>query len=72
MQSQDISAVHIDYVMQKIQQLSPSRMREVENFIDFIKQRELEEQLTQTAKLSAESSFNQVWDNTEDSSYDQL
>ena len=67
-----IQPVKIDDVMEKLQTLSPERIAEVEDFIDFLKQRDQNRQLTQDAMLAAESSFQHVWDNIEDADYDRL
>jgi hypothetical protein len=58
-------------LMEKIRNLSPERLAEVEDFIDFIAQRD-ERRLVQAATKLSEDSFSQVWDNEEDSAYDQL
>jgi len=59
-------------VILKLQQLSFERINEVEDFIDFLKQKSQDRQLTQAAMLTAESSFQQIWDNPEDADYDNL
>jgi hypothetical protein len=58
-------------LIEKIRNLPPERIAEVEDFIDFIAQRE-ERRLVQAAARLSEDSFSQVWDNEEDSVYDQL
>lgn len=60
-------------LIEKIRSLPPSRVAEVENFVDFLRQRERERQgmRTAAAKLS-EKSFARVWDNPEDAEYDRL
>jgi hypothetical protein len=58
-------------LIEKIKSLSPERVAEVEDFVDFIAQRD-ERRLVQAAAKLSEESFRQVWDNEEDSVYDQL
>ena len=59
-------------IMDKLQRLSPEKIAEVEDFVDFLQQRELENQMTQAAAQVAEPSFQNVWDNLEDAVYDRL
>jgi hypothetical protein len=59
-------------IMDKLQRLSPEKIAEVEDFVDFLQQRELENQMTQAAAQVAEPSFQKVWDNSEDAVYDRL
>ena len=57
-------------LIEKIRNLPPERIAKVEDFIDFIAQRD-ERRLMQAAARLSEDAFNQVWDNEEDSVYDQ-
>ena len=59
-------------LIEKINQLPPQRMAEVEDFVDFLRTRADEERLTQAAASTSESSFAVVWDNDEDAAYDRL
>ncbi|BAY56862.1 MULTISPECIES: DUF2281 domain-containing protein [Leptolyngbya] len=57
----------------KLQQLSPEKIAEVENFIDFLSQREQEnQQLTAIATQLSEPVFQKIWDNPDDAEYDNL
>ena len=56
----------------KIKQLPPQRMAEVEDFVDFLRGREDEHRLTHAAAKASEASFAQVWDNDEDAAYDRM
>ena len=56
----------------KIKQLPPQRMAEVEDFVDFLHEREAEQRLTHAAAKVSEASFAQVWDNNEDAAYDRM
>lgn len=58
-------------LIEKIRQLPPERLGEVEDFVDFIAQRD-ERSLVEAAAILSESSFSQVWDNEEDAAYDEL
>lgn len=59
-------------ILDKLQRLSPEKIAEVEDFVDFLQQRELENQMTEAAARLAEPSFQKVWDNLEDEAYDRL
>ena len=56
----------------KIKQLPPQRLAEVEDFVDFLREREAEQRLTLAAAKANEASFAQVWDNDEDAAYDRM
>jgi hypothetical protein len=58
-------------LIEKIMNLPPERVAEVEDFVDFIAQRD-DQRLVQAAARLSEDSFRQVWDNEDDSVYDQL
>ena len=59
-------------LIEKIKQLPPQRMAEVEDFVDFLRAREDEQRLTHAATRASEPSFARVWDNDEDAAYDQI
>lgn len=59
-------------LIDKIKQLPPQRMAEVEDFVDFLRAREDEQRLTLAAAMASEASFAQVWDNDEDAAYDRM
>jgi len=63
---------HIRELVDKLEALPPERIAEVEDFIDFIKQRDQDRQLTRTAAKAAEPSLQKVWDNPDDTVYDTL
>ena len=58
-------------LIEKIRNLPPERAAEVEDFVDFIAQRD-ERRLVKVAARLSEDAFGQVWDNEEDSVYDRL
>lgn len=59
-------------LIDKIKQLPPQRMAEVEDFVDFLREREAEQRLTCAPAKANEASFAQVWDNDEDAAYDRM
>jgi hypothetical protein len=59
-------------LIEKIKQLPPQRMAEVEDFVDFLRAREGDQQLTRTAAKASEPSFATVWDNEDDAVYDRI
>lgn len=62
----------IQQVLHKLQLLPPERLATVEDFIDFLHQKDRDWELIQAASRIAEDSFNRVWDNSEDADYDNL
>ena len=61
-----------DTLIQKIRSLPPERITEVEDFVDFLRTRDAEQQLTRAAAKASEPAFRKVWDNPEDAAYDAL
>lgn len=59
-------------LIEKIKQLPPQRLAELEDFVDFLHLRESDQRLTQAASQLSQPSFNAVWDNDEDAAYDQI
>ncbi len=58
-------------LIEKIESLPPERIAEVEDFVDFIAERD-ERRLVQAAMQMSEDAFRKVWDNEEDAAYDNL
>ena len=67
MQSQEI-----EHVVQKLRALSPERLTEVEDFIDFLKQRDEDRRLTHAAMVVSAPVLEQLWDNPDDAAYDDV
>ena len=67
-----MEAQHIEQVVQKLEALAPNRIDEVEDFIDFLSQRDTDQQLTQAAMAASEPILNAIWSNDDDAEYDQL
>jgi hypothetical protein len=59
-------------VLEKIRDLPPETAMEVENFIDFLRQRNTDRALTIAAAKLSEPAFQKIWDNLEDAEYDNL
>ena len=59
-------------LMEKIATLPPEKVAEVEDFVDFLRLRSQDRDLTQVATKLAEEAFRKVWDNPDDAAYDQL
>ena len=56
----------------KIATLPPQRLAEVEDFVDFLRTREVDKQLTHQAMQASSPAFASVWDNEADAAYDRL
>lgn len=65
-------SVTSDPLAEKISQLPPDRRAEVEDFVDFLAQRDGDRRLVRAAAAASEAAFGSVWDNPEDDVYDRL
>ncbi len=59
-------------MIEKIRHLPPHQVWEVEDFIDFLSQRSRNEPTREAFIQLSEAAFARVWDNSEDSAYDNL
>jgi hypothetical protein len=59
-------------LIRKIETLSPARIAEVEDFVDFLRQRDEDRRLTEAATRLSAAAFHEVWDNEDDEDYDRL
>lgn len=59
-------------LIDKIKQLPPQRLAEVEDFVDFLRSRDDEQRLTRSAAMASAASFTQIWDNDDDAAYDRM
>ena len=59
-------------LIDKIRQLPPQRLAEIEDFVDFLRTRDDEQRLTQSAAKASEASFSAVWNNDDDAAYDRM
>lgn len=64
--------VQIETLVKKLEGLSPERLAEVEDFIDFVKSRDEERALTHAAMQASEPVLKRLWENAEDAVYDRL
>lgn len=62
----------VKHLMEKLEHLSPDRLAEVEDFIDFLQQRDLDKRLRRDFTRASEAAFSKVWDNDDDAIYDSL
>lgn len=56
----------------KIQSLPPEKVAVVEDFVDFLSNRDNDYLLKKAVGKLAEASFREVWDNPDDAEYDSL
>ena len=56
----------------KLRALPSEKLAVVEDFVDFLRQRDNERVLTRAAQTLSENAFREVWDNPEDADYDRL
>ena len=62
----------IQALLGKLQALPPSKIKEVEDFVDFLQHKQANPSLTRSmAEISAKP-FAEVWENDEDAAYDRL
>ena len=59
-------------LIEKISDLPLERIAEVEDFVDFIRQRDQGQGLTRAAATVSAPAFALIWDNPEDAAYDAL
>lgn len=59
-------------ILDKLRQLPPERVAEVEDFVDFLRMRGVDERLARAASKASEPAFARVWDNPDDAAYDTL
>ena len=62
----------LEHVTQKLRMLSSERVAEVEDFIDFLRERDEQRGLVQATLAVSERSLNAIWDNDADAAYDRL
>jgi hypothetical protein len=60
-------------LIEKILSLSPEKVAEVEDFVDFLRERgAVDDRLRASAMKLSEPAFHEVWDNPDDAAYDEL
>ncbi|MHB1542260.1 MAG: DUF2281 domain-containing protein [Steroidobacteraceae bacterium] len=66
-------SVHAEQLLlEKLRALPPERRAEVEDFIDFLQNREADQHLVRSAAHVSEPAFAAVWNNPDDAEYDRL
>lgn len=59
-------------ILEKLKELPPERLAEVEDFVDFLRTRADERALVKAATKRSEESFAKAWENPDDADYDRL
>lgn len=59
-------------LIEKLNTLPVDRLAEVEDFVDFIRQRDQDRSMVRAASAASEPAFAAIWDNSEDDAYDAL
>lgn len=59
-------------LIEKLNALPIERLREVEDFVDFLRARDQDRALVRAAAAASEPAFSDVWSNPEDDVYDAL
>lgn len=62
----------VHHLVEKLEQLSPERLSEVADFIEFLQLRDEQNRLRQDFTLASEAAFAKVWENDADAIYDAL
>lgn len=61
----------VENLVEKLRQLPPDRLAEVEDFIDFLNQRYRQAQATVAAMAATQPVLESIWDNEADAVYDE-
>ena len=59
-------------IIEKIRTLSPDKVAQVVDFVDFISLKDRDRRLIRAGIKLAEDAFKKIWDNTKDDVYDRL
>lgn len=59
-------------LIEKIGSLPADKIAEVEDFVDFLRQREAKRRLAMAMTGASEAAFAKLWDNPDDAAYDRL
>lgn len=68
----NLAAARQQAIVAKLELLSEEKLEEVEDFVEFLCQRTDDRALVRGAALASQPVLNQIWDNEEDSVYDDL
>jgi hypothetical protein len=61
-----------DELLEKIRSLPPDKLAAVEDFVDFLRERDADRRLARATMRLSEDAFRRVWDNPDDADYDRL
>jgi hypothetical protein len=67
-----IDAAFSERLLSKLRELPPDKTAEVEDFIDFLRERSADRELVRAAARASAPAFAAVWDNPDDVVYDEL
>ena len=59
-------------LFEKLRSLPAEKIAEVEDFVDFLRQRDADRRLAGSITKLSEDAFRKVWDNPDDADYDRL
>ena len=59
-------------LIEKLNELPMDRLAEVEDFVDFIRQRDQDRAIVRSAAAASASAFAAAWSNPEDDAYDAI
>jgi hypothetical protein len=59
-------------LFEEIRRLPADKLAEVEDFVDFLRERQEERRLAQAVSGASQAAFAKVWDNPDDAAYDPL
>ena len=62
----------LKHMLEKLAHLAPDRLAEVDDFIDFLQQRDQCKHLREDYAKASDAAFEKVWNNEEDAIYDNL
>jgi hypothetical protein len=61
-----------DQLLAKIRRLPPEKLAAVEEFVEFLAQRQEDRRVVEAAAKASEALFAEIWDNPDDAEYDRL
>lgn len=60
------------HLLEKLEYLSPERLEEVEDFVDFLRQLDTDRMIQRDFAHASDASFAEAWENDDDAIYDTL
>ena len=64
--------INTKILIEKIHALSPERLAEVDDFVEFLRLKEQQLLLKNSAAKISEPIFTKIWDNSDDEAYDAI